>query len=225
MRVLSALVLSAALSLPALAESTSVPSVYATGTGTVEVQPDMASLSIGVTTQGDTAAAALTANSEAVAAIMVRLKAAGIEDRDMQTSNLYLNPNWAGYDTGTPVISGYIASNMLTVNVRAMDKLGAVLDSAVSDGANTLNGVTFGVADPGPVLDEARKEAVADARARAELLATAAGMKLGKIISITEGTPDPMAYPMYDAASTPVPMAGGELGLSASVTIQYEISE
>jgi len=157
---------------------------------------------------------------------MARLASAGIEERDMQTSNLYLNPNWSGYDTGTPVISGYIASNMLTITVRDLDKLGAVLDSAVTDGANTLNGVTFGLADPAPVLDEARKEAVADARARAELLATAAGMKIGKIVSITESTVGDYPYPMYDmAAAAPVPVAGGELGLSASVTIQYELSE
>lgn len=226
MRILSALVLSAAFAMPVLADTATAPSVYATGTGTVEVSPDIATLSVGVTTQGDTAAAALAANSEAIAAVMARLTANGIEERDMQTSNLYLNPNWAGYDTGTPVISGYVASNMLTITVRDLEKLGAVLDSAVSDGANTLNGVTFGLADPAPVLDEARKEAVSDARARAELLATAAGMKLGKILSITESSAGSMPYPMYDAAaSAPVPVAGGELGLSASVTIQYEISE
>ncbi|HMS96823.1 MAG TPA: SIMPL domain-containing protein [Tabrizicola sp.] len=226
MRLISALVLSAAFAMPVLADTATVPSVYATGTGTVEVSPDIATLSVGVTTQGDTAAAALAANSEAIAAVMARLTATGIEGRDMQTSNLYLNPNWAGYDTGTPVISGYVASNMLTITVRDLETLGAVLDSAVSDGANTLNGVTFGLADPAPVLDEARKEAVSDARARAELLATAAGMKLGKILSITESSAGSMPYPMYDAAaSAPVPVAGGELGLSASVTIQYEISE
>ncbi len=226
MRVLSALFLSAALALPALADTAATPSVFATGTGTVEVKPDIATVSIGVTTQGDTAAGSLKANSDAIAAVMARLASAGIEERDMQTSNLYLNPNWSGYDTGTPVISGYIASNMLTITVRDLDKLGAVLDSAVTDGANTLNGVTFGLADPAPVLDEARKEAVADARARAELLATAAGMKIGKIVSITESTVGDYPYPMYDmAAAAPVPVAGGELGLSASVTIQYELSE
>lgn len=224
MRVLSALILAVTLAGPALAETSMVASIHATGTGTVEIKPDIATLSIGVTTQGDTAATALSANSAAIEAVMMRLASNGIDARDMQTSNLYLNPNWTGYDTGSPVISGYVASNMLTITVRDLDQLGAVLDSAVSDGANTLNGVTFGLADPAPVLDEARKEAVADARKRAELLATAAGMKLGRILTISEALPDPMAYPMYDAAAA-VPVAGGELGLSASVTIQYEISE
>ncbi len=223
MRVLASLVFSAALALPAFADGASVS---ATGIGTVEVEPDIATVSIGVTTQGDTAAASLTANSKAVEAVMARLTADGITATDMQTSNLYLSPNWTGYDTGAPVISSYVASNMLTVTVRDLSKLGAILDSSVSDGANTLNGVTFGLADPEPVLNEARKEAVVVAQTKAELLATAAGMKLGNIISITESSAANMPYPMYDeAAAAPVPVAGGALGLSASVTVLYEITE
>lgn len=228
MRALSALIISAALALavPALAEATGPATVIVTGTGTVEVAPDMATLSIGVTTQGDTAANALTANTAAMEAVMARLTASGIEARDMQTSNLYLSPNWTGYDTATPTISGFVASNSLTVQVRALDTLGAVLDASVADGANTLNGLSFGLANPGPVLDEARKEAVADARARAELLVTAAGMKLGRIILISEADGAIVAYDGYRAElAAPVPVAGGELGLSANVTIQYEITE
>jgi uncharacterized protein YggE len=228
MRVLSALFLTAALALPipAFAEGAGPATVYATGTGTIEVTPDMATLSIGVTTQGDTAAASLTANTAAMEAVMARLVASGIEARDMQTSGLYLSPNWSGYDTATPFISGYMASNSLTVQVRKLDTLGAVLDAAVADGANTLNGLTFGLSDPGPILDEARKEAVSDASAQAELLATAAGMKLGRILMISETEGDLMAYDGYRAdAAAPVPVAGGALGLSANVTIQYEITE
>ena len=228
MRALSALLFSAALALPipALAEGTASATVIATGTGTVEVAPDMATLSIGVTTQGDTAANALTANTVAMEAVMARLTASGIEARDMQTSNLYLSPNWTGYDTATPTISGFVASNSLTVQVRALDTLGAVLDASVADGANTLNGLTFGLANPGPVLEEARKEAVADARARAVVLATAAGMTLGRIVQISEANGAFVAYDGYQAdMAAPVPVAGGELGLSANVTIQYEITQ
>lgn len=228
MRTLSAICLSAllAIPLPALAEGAGPAMVIATGTGTIEVAPDMATLSIGVTTQGDTAANALASNTAAMDAVMARLVASGIEARDMQTSNLYLSPNWTGYDTATPTISGFVASNSLTVQVRALDTLGAVLDAAVADGANTLNGLSFGLADPGPVLDEARKEAVADARARAELLAVAAGMKLGRIVLISEADGDFAAYEGYRAdLAASVPVAGGELGLSANVTIQYEITE
>lgn len=228
MRALSALFLSAALALPipALAEGSGPPMVVATGTGTIEVAPDMATLSIGVTTQGDTAANSLAANTAAMEAVMARLTASGIEARDMQTSNLYLSPNWTGYDTATPTISGFVASNSLTVQVRALDSLGAVLDASVADGANTLNGLTFGLSDPGPVLDEARKEAVADARANAELLAAAVGMKLGAVVLISETYGDLVSYDGYRAdMAAGVPLAGGELGLSASVSIQYEITE
>ncbi|MFC3085668.1 SIMPL domain-containing protein [Tabrizicola soli] len=231
MRQLSALALAAALALPlaatAMAEEARVPMINVTGTGTVEAAPDVATLSIGVTTQGETAVAALAANSAAMEAVMARLAAAGVEARDMQTSNLSVNPNWTGYDSGTPTISGYVAANLLTVTIRDLAGLGPVLDAAVQDGANTLNGLSFGFADPEPLLDEARKEAVADARARAELLAAAAGVKLGRILSISEGAPEGGPVPMYKAelAAAPVPVAAGAMDVAASVTIFYEIAE
>ena len=232
MRALAVLLLSATLTMPlsVRAEEAQPPMITVTGTGTVEAAPDIATLSIGVTSQGDTAAAALSANSTALEAVMARLTAAGIEARDMQTSNLSINPNWTGYDSASvtgPVISGYVATNMLTIRVRQLDGLGAVLDAAVADGANTLNGLSFGLADPEPALNEARKEAVADARARAELLATAAGVKLGGILSISETQAYSEPVPMFraDASAAPVPVAGGELGLSANVTILYKIEQ
>ncbi|WP_103256801.1 SIMPL domain-containing protein [Tabrizicola aquatica] len=229
MRVLSALALASALALPlsspALAQDAPAPLLNVTGIGTVEAAPDMASLSIGVTTQGETAVAALAANSAAMEAVMARLATAGVEARDMQTSNLSVNPNWTGYDSGSPTISGYLAANMLTVTIRDLAGLGQVLDAAVQDGANTLNGLSFGFVNPGPLLDEARKEAVADARARAELLAAAAGVKLGRIVSISEGTASESPIPLYKAelAAAPVPVAGGEMNVEAAVTIFYEI--
>ncbi len=231
MRALSVLLLSAALAAPlattAAAQEAPAPMITVTGEGVVEAAPDIATLTIGVTTEGETAAAALAANSAALEAVLARLTAAGIEPRDMQTSNLSLNPNWTGHDSGTPTISGFVASNMLTVRVRALDSLGAVLDASVADGANTLNGLTFGLANPEPVLDEARKEAVANARAKAELLAEAAGVKLGKIVSISETAAYQPPMPMFrqDAASAAPPVQGGELGMTASVSIFYEIVE
>lgn len=230
MRVLSALILSTALALPlagvARAEDP-VRSISVTGTGTVEAAPDMATLMIGVTTQGATAAEALAENSRATDAVIARLTASGVEARDMQTSNLSINPNWTGYDSSTPTIAGYVASNMLTVRVRALDTTGTVLDAAVADGANTLNGMTFGLADPEPAYKEARKEAVADARAKAELLATAAGVKLGQVLSIADAGAMTDPQPMYrDAvAASPVPVVGGELGLIANVAVTWEIAE
>jgi uncharacterized protein YggE len=231
MRFLSATVLSGLMMLPAVAMADShmaaPATISVTGEGIVAAAPDLATVSLGVTMQGDTAAAAMAAGNSALQAVLERLKAAGIEDRDLQTSNLSLNPNWqSGDGTTAPVIVGYIASNILSVRVRDLDKLGAVLDAVVTDGANTLNGISFGLADPDPVLDQARTEAVADARGRAELLVGAAGVKLGRILSIAEsGGMMPMPAPMFrmEAASDAVPVAGGEVGMSASVTITYEI--
>lgn len=230
MRLFSVLGLSTALSLAAAATAFAedpTRTISVTGTGTVEAAPDMATLMIGVTTQGATAAAALAENSKATDAVIARLAASGIETRDMQTSNLYINPNWTGYDSATPTISGYVASNMLTVQVRSLETTGAVLDAAVADGANTLNGMTFGLADAEPVYKEARKEAVADARAKAELLAAAAGVKLGAILTISDAGTISDPAPMYrDAVSaSPVPVTGGELGLVANVSVTWEITD
>lgn len=232
MRVLTILAMTAALALPMGTAALAQDAAYVTVTGeaTVEATPDTATVSLGVTTDGATAAEAMAANSAAVQAVIDRLKQTGIEGRDLQTANLMLNPNWVGYDSGqTPTISGYVASNNLTVRVRALDTLGAVLDAVIADGANTLNGLTFEVSQPRPVLDEARKQAVADAMARATVLVEASGGKLGKLVSITEnagyGTPVPVFRSEADAAGAPVPIEGGQVGLMASVTLTYEIAE
>jgi uncharacterized protein len=228
MRLIQALTLSAILALPmaapARAEAT-VPTITVTGTGTSQAAPDMATLMIGVTTQGDTAAVALAANSAAVEAVIARLTASGIEARDMQTSNLSINPNWSSYDSSTPTIAGYVAMNVVTVRVRDLGGLGTVLDAAVADGANTLNGLTFGMANPEPALNEARKAAVVDARAKAELLVSAAGLKLGRIVTITETGAWTDPTPMFRDAAGSVPVAGGELGMTANVSVQYEMTE
>jgi uncharacterized protein len=206
-----------------------LPQITVTGEGVVDGAPDIATLSLGVTTFGDTAAAAMAANSASLSAVMARLKAAGIADRDMQTTNLSINPNWTGYDNGQKQrIDGYTASNQLTIRIRALDGLGAVLDAAIEDGANTLNGLTFGLSEPRPAMDAARKAAVEDARARATLLVEAAGARLGRIVSITEGggymAPQPMFRQMADSASA-VPVAGGEVATTATVTVVFEISQ
>lgn len=206
------------------------PMITVTGEGRVDGAPDMATISLGVTTEGQTAAEAMRANSDELARVLANLETAGIAARDVQTSGLSLQPNWQSDSaSGTSRIVGYIASNMLTVRVRALDTLGGVLDAAVKDGANTLNGVEFGLADPRPALDEARKRAVADAKARAELLAAAAGVKLGGILSISEGGGARPPMPMYrmaaDAVAAAVPVAAGEVAMQADVTIVWEIGK
>lgn len=214
-------------SLPALAEGQG--QITVTGEGAVDGVPDMAILSLGVTTQGQTAAEAMAENSAALAKVLEKLKASGIEDRDLQTSNLSLNPNWSNYDSSSgQKITGYTASNLLTVRVRALPALGGVIDAAISDGANALNGLSFALSQPRPALDAARKAAVADARAKAELLAAAAGASLGPILSITEGGGAPVPGPMFRAEammSDAAPIAAGEISTTAVVTIIYQITQ
>lgn len=217
------------LSLPAFAQGQVAGQITVTGEGVVEGVPDMAILSLGVTTQGETAAEAMAANSAALAKVLEKLKASGIEDRDLQTSNLSLNPTWSNYDgSAGQKITGYTASNLLSVRVRALPALGGVIDSAISDGANALNGLTFTLSQPRPALDAARMAAVADARAKAELLAAAAGVSLGPILSIAEGGGAPFPGPMFRAEamlSDAAPVEPGTVSTTAIVTIVYQIAQ
>ncbi|HTO29255.1 MAG TPA: SIMPL domain-containing protein [Devosia sp.] len=221
----------ASLSLPAYAGTITIE-----GHGEVMAAPDMAQINSGVTTQGATAREALDANTAAMAELIAELKASGIEARDIQTSGFSVNPNYVytderdanGYSL-PPKINGYQVANTVTVTVRALDSLGSILDKSVTIGANTINGVTFAVADPSALYDEARKAAFADARAKAELYATAAGSTLEDILSISEGQTfnDPQPYPMYAradmAASAPVPVQAGEVAFAINVNVQWEL--
>jgi hypothetical protein len=232
MHPLAALALTIALTLPGVAFSQTgepSPRIVVTGEGSVEAAPDLAMLSIGVTTEGATAAEALAANSQAMRGVVDRLKAAGIAPRDLQTSQLSINPDWQGYNPGEErKIRAYIATNQVTVRVRALETLGPVLDAAVADGANTLNGLSFGLAEPRPALDEARREAVADARAKAELLAGAAGVTLGPVLSITEDggftAPAPMFRTEAAASDAAPPVEAGEVSASVRVTITWALA-
>lgn len=230
MRLLTPLALVAALAVPAVLQAEPSPpaTITVTGEGHVASAPDMATINIGVTTEARSASEALTANSTELAKVLENLKGAGIESRDIQTSGLTLNPRWQYEQSGSSgKITGYVASNGVTVRVRALDSLGGVLDAAVREGANTLNGIEFGLAEPGPVMDEARKLAVADARRRAELLVGAAGVKLGRIVTISEGGGYAPPMPMYRAeaaAAAPVPVAAGEIGTASSVTVVWELA-
>lgn len=233
MRFVSALLLGSALmapmALPVLAEDTPA-TITVTGEGVVTAAPDIATISLGVTSQGATAAEAMDANTAALTAVLARVKAAGVEDRDIQTSTLNLNPNWSNSDgSSMPVIQGYVATNVLQIRVRELKGLGGVLDAAITDGANTLNGISFGLAEPEPAMDEARKAAVAKAKARAELLTGAAGVSLGRIVTISEGGGYAPPMPMYRMeaamADAPVPVEGGEVGVTANVTITWEIAQ
>ncbi|MCB2151732.1 MAG: SIMPL domain-containing protein [Rhodobacteraceae bacterium] len=229
MRILSLILVAALAASPALAEDRK-PVISVTGEGSIEAPPDMATISLGVTTTGNTASEALDANSAALSAVLARLTAAGIAERDVQTSGLSLGPVYdyaSSGERGGPVLTGFQASNMVTARVRVLDDLGVLLDAAVGEGANTVNGVYFGLADSADEADAARLAAMADARRKATLLAEAAGLTLGRIVSIGEGgTAMPMAAMggvAFERAAAPVPVAAGELTVSASVAVVWEL--
>jgi len=219
-----------AAALPAMAGNISIE-----GRGEVRAAPDMALINSGVTTQGATAREALDANTAAMAELIATLKESGIEARDIQTSGFSVNPNYVYSDerdangyTLPPKINGYQVSNTVTVAVRDLADLGTILDQSVDVGANTINGVSFSVADPSELYNEARKAAFADARAKAELYATAASASLGELEAITEsqGFDAPQPYPMYaraDVAAAPVPVEAGEMSFSITVNVQWEL--
>lgn len=230
MRRLGAILMVLVLSGAAVAQETAVPvaQVTVTGEGRVTAVPDMATVTLGVSAEAPSARAAMDRTSDGVAALFAQLEAAGVEPRDIQTSGLSLGPVWTRSRDGSepPRISGFSASNTVTVRVRAVGDLGAVLDGALDSGANTLQGVSFGLQEPEPRLDEARALAVADARRKAELYATAAGVTLGPILSIAEAGGMPSPVPMFRmeaAMADGVPVAAGETSVSAQVTIVWRI--
>lgn len=213
------------LALPALGDPGTLTVV---GEGAVQASPDLASLSLGVTSQGESAGAAMAANAAALQAVLDRLADAGIAPGDVQTSNLSLNPNWVGHETGAPRIAGYVAMNFLTVTIRDLSSLGPVIDASIGEGANTLNGLEFTLSAPQAALAEARKLAVADAMARAETLAAAAGVTLGPIQSISEGGGLAPPMPMFRAEAAMdagVPTAAGQVGLTATVTMVFALDQ
>ena len=228
MRILTTLASVALLASPALADDPKAL-ITVTGEGQVAVVPDMATISLGVTVNAETAKAALDANSAALTAVLERLTAAGIEAKDIQTSGLSLGPVYdSSYSSSGQGVQGFTASNIVTVQVRTIDNVGPVLDASVTDGANMLNGITFGLLDPVPATDEARKKAVEDARRKAALYAEAAGVELGKIVSISEGggygAPMMMGAASF-AKSDAMPIAAGELSVGASVSVTFAVAE
>ena len=202
--------------------------------GTVIAEPDMATVNLGVVSEARTAAAALEANTASMSGIVAQLKAAGIAERDLQTSGFHVSPVYtrparrADGQQAAPQIAGYRVHNTLTVRIRDLARTGAILDVVVTLGANSVDGPQFSVAEPEPLRDEARQKAVAAARARAALYAQAAGVTLGAIMSIEEaGGGDPRPVPMARmeaaVADAAVPIEAGELTFREQVRIVWEI--
>ena len=215
--------------------------------------PDLAMFNAGVVTQGKTAAEALAENNRRMEAVVAALRRAGVAARDIQTSSLSLNPRYwhpereammrarqmgeppaPPTEPQAPRIIGYDARNSVQVRVRRVSEMGRIIDTLASAGANEVHGPNFTMDEPRAALDEARTAAVAEARQRAELYARSAGMRVVRILSITEGGG---YYPVQDSimvsgsrgealmsAPPPPPVAPGELTLGVNVSVQFELA-
>jgi uncharacterized protein YggE len=208
------------------------------GEGIVRASPDMALITLGVVSEGRSARNALTENSEAMTRIRDAVRAEGIEARDLQTSGFSLEPVYSqpprDFDQSqqfVPEIVGYRVRNNLNARIRDLPRVGAILDTMVTLGANSISGPTFSVAEPQPLEDQARRAAVRDAIRKGELYATAAGIGLGSIFRIEEGyvsPPQPLPAQMFRmeaAAAPPVPIEGGELTFEAQVTVSWRLAD
>jgi len=204
-----------------------------TGTGVVMTAPDKAVITVGVSTDARTAAAALKANNASMQAVLDLLAAEGIAKQDIQTSNFSVSPRIV-YDNKNrnkpPRVAGYTVSNQVRATVRKLDKIGPVLDKVVAAGSNRIDGIRFAISDPEPVYDEARRLATRDAIRKARLFAEEAGVKLGGIISIAESGARPV-QPVYRAqisaakAEAAVPVAAGQQTVQKQVNITWEITD
>jgi uncharacterized protein len=200
--------------------------------------PDIAYITAGVTEERATASEAMTAQSASMNGVFSALQKAGIAAKDMQTSGLSLYPRYDylevkqrdGTTRGEQKLAGYVATNNVTARVRNLDTLGATIDSLVKAGGNTFSGVSFAIEDDKEIKNQARTQAMKDAIAKAEMYAAASGMRVARIVTISEGyeySPQPVmmqrAEMAMDAGNAPTPVAGGEVGVTASVSVLFEL--
>jgi len=212
------------LAAPALAQTAPPPAISVSGEATISVPPDMAEIEGGFTSVAKTAREASDANNAAMGKLLLALKAANIDEKDIQTSRLSLQPQNAP-NQATPAIVGYRASNHVTIRLHDVTKAAGVIDMLVGAGANDIGGINFMVSGASKLLDQAREQALADARRKAEIYAKAAGVTLGPPLSIAEqggGSPMPMQF-RVKAMGAATPLSQGEETLSVSVNVSWAI--
>jgi uncharacterized protein YggE len=190
--------------------------------------PDIATVSAGVVTQAADGNAAMRQNAEQMNRVLAAIKAAGVAAKDVQTSGINLNPQYHFEENQPPRITGYQASNTVTVKLRDVAKMGEVLDALVASGANHINGPSFGIDDPEPLYDQARVQALEQARARAQTYAKALDLRVRRIVSISEGgasmpSPMPRMAMVKAEAYDSTPVAAGESSVSVSLDVVFEL--
>lgn len=204
-------------------------SIQVSATGKVNMAPDMATVSAGVVTQGQTAREAMFGNATKMTRAFEELEAAGIEKKHITTSQLSLQPRYNRQNRQAPKIDGYDARNTVSAKTYDLDNVGAMLDALVKAGVNNINGVQFSIKDSKSARNKAREDAIREAKAKAEAMAAAAGVKLGKLKSLSESggnfRPESMAYAArsMDIASVSTPISAGEQQINITVNMTYDI--
>jgi len=202
--------------------------IVVSGTGRVAVQPDVADLRLGVAIARSTVAEARAAAAAAMTAILAAVETAGIARPDVRTTLLSVQPRYDYREAKPPTLAGYDLSNVVEVTVRDLSVLGAVVDGALSAGATSLDGLSFRLDDPAEAERVARTAAVTEARARAEVLASAAGITIAGVTAIVEGGPSPIwpqpkAARMMDSAGSSTPVEAGTTEIAVTVTITFRV--
>ena len=217
---------------PTYITSSEVPEakIQVSATGTTNMTPDMATVSAGVVTQGKTAREAMFGNATKMTRVFEELEVAGIEKKHITTSQLSLKPKYNYQNRKAPKIDGYEARNTVSAKTYNLDDVGAMLDALVKAGVNNINGVQFSIKDSKAAKDKAREDAIREAREKAESMASAAGVKLGKLKSLSESggnfRPQPVAYALEArSAGASTPVAAGEQAISVTVNMSYDIAE
>lgn len=226
-RSLSLIVAAVALAaLPVLSASarSAERSITVTGEASVSVAPDNANIRLGVTSQGKNAREASEANARQMTNVLAAIKEAGVADRDVQTSRLSLQPQYEQGKAGPARLLGFQVTNQVTIRIREIDKFPGILDRAIAAGANEMSGIEFVVSEQSKLLDQARDDAVTDARRKAELYAKAAGVKLGPVTSISEEGASPPRPVMQAMRASAVPVAPGEQLLRAAISVTFELT-
>lgn len=198
--------------------------------GTAEVKPDVAYISVGVRTTAKTAAEAMTQNNTAMAAVIAKIQALGIDRKDIQTGTVSLQPqtNQPRQEAGaTPEITGYWATNSVNVTVNDLTKVGSVLDEAITAGANSIDGIRFDVKDKSPIENQALTAAVKNARAKADVVAAGLGLKVTGVQNVQINSYTPMPYyagaakMAMDSAGGSVPVEAGQVTVTAQVQVTF----
>ncbi|HEX7759089.1 MAG TPA: SIMPL domain-containing protein [Caulobacteraceae bacterium] len=215
---------------PAAASAFAATTLNLSAYGEARADPDMATISLGVETAGPTAAAAMQANAAQMSKVVAALKKAGIADRDLQTANLSLSPQYVYEQNQPPRLTGYQASNQLSVTVKDLSKLASVVDATVSAGATNVGQISFGLSNPVAAENTARIAAVKALQDKASLYANATGYRISRLVNLDEGggysvePPRPMMAVGFAAKAAPTPVETGTVKVRVDITGVFELT-